>query len=440
MTKILAVTLLLFSTLAFGQPEASRTSSDSKELFRILKNALEEKKNTKPSLDDGIYQEYRTDDSPCSHCPPYIKLIREVNRIVEKFPETNESLAAQNESLIQLNRLKFMYYEVKLAEENGKTKCIQYQHSGFPQLFSKDNTTLLAEEALALPNVTSLQYVPTGKEQEIRYFYRGEGTARNILIEVSIFPDRKAVIRYHKYKDPLEMNLPDLGSSNSDSILNAPLGEAPLVDEKERVAGVGSLNVTSKRKAKLNKQSLGIAVEDSGGKDWVRLDVTHQSLKDVRVSTVVPIEWNLDDEGLKIGGVVRYDGNTNYKEKTTEQKKTVELALTDHNHEYMKTTFVSREDADQLIIASRYSVGSLGSVSGIASADSNGRKEFSLSHEIQDEKSSMTTRLGMSSDAKRFFELQRAQKIDKDQSMVLTIRANDRRETAIIYQYRRALR
>lgn len=449
---------------AFGQIDQRSPEILQRDLLvKAVKEALKKEKNKTPTQDAEDFYQYETRDKPCNHCPQYLNLIREVNKIVEKVPaKSSDSISLQNESLIQLNRLKFMYYEKKIIQENGGETCMQYQQDNpfNPTLYNEDNTTILAEEALSLPNITSLQLIPEGNEKEIRYFYKGTGSQTDVIIEIVIYPDRSAVLRYRKMKGSNQ--LPDLGSS---VITNKPSLEVPealmnigsvLTSDKKKIGetivqqdikiaedtsilNVGEgLKMTSDTKAKLNKQSVGVALND-GTKDLVKIDVQHKTLKNVEVTTVVPAAFKITDDGLTVGGAVTYDAKKEFSGDVT-QTKSIVVGLTDHNHEYIKTSLTTRNDVREIALSSRYNLGTMGSVSGTAVQDSTGRKEFRFSHGISDSTSAMTTSVGMSADAKRFFELQREQKIGKSQSMVLTIRTNDKRETTIMYQYRLSLK
>lgn len=463
-TLCLVVLCFAKSFPALGQidqhaPEAVQRD----QLVQAVKEALKKEKNKTPTQDAENYYQFETSDKPCNHCPQYLNLIREVNKIVEKVPvKSSDSISLQNESLIQLNRLKFMYYERKITLENGGEACMQYQQDNpiNPTLYNDDNTIILAEEALSLPNITSLQLIPEGNEKEIRYFYKGTGSQTNVIIEIVIYPDRRAVLRYRRMKGT-ENLLPDLGSSantkpnlevpaalvNLGSILTSDkkkIGET-LVQQDIKIAEDSStltigegLKMTSDTKAKLNKQSVGVALND-GTKDLVKIDVQHKTLKNLEVSTVVPAAFKITDDGLTVGGAVSYDAKKDFSGDLS-QTKSIVVGLTDHNHEYITTSLISRDDVREIALSSKYNLGTMGSVSGTALQDSNGRKEFKLSHGIKDNTSSMTTSVGMSADARRFFELQREQKIGKSQSMVLTIRTDDKHDTTIMYQYRLSLK
>jgi len=76
--------------------------------------------------------------------------------------------------------------------------------------FNKGKLTLAVEEALALPNVTEVQYYATGS-REVHYYYRGEGIENDVVIEVVMGQGKTPVIRYYKYDDGL--NLPSLDGS-----------------------------------------------------------------------------------------------------------------------------------------------------------------------------------------------------------------------------------
>lgn len=452
--------MLCFSRPGFAQPEKTIDQKAAQnELIKAIKEAIKQSKTETPTQNAEAYYEFTTTNKPCPHCPEYLKLIREVNKIVEKTPaEKSASVSELNESMVQLNRLKFMYYETKIIQENGGEVCMQYQHSNplNQKLYNEDNTILVAEEMLSLSSVTSFQYIPAGNEKEIRYYYKGTGSQSDVIVEVILYPNEKAVLRYLRLKDS-SFNLPDLGSSTEPSKINVDLAgsilnlgtaikgdkkigetileqDIPISDQKGSVQIIEGINLETDTNAKLNKQTVGLSLND-GSRDILKVDVEHKTLKQLEVTTVIPMALEIDDSGLKVGGAVTLDTKKDYDGETT-QTKTVSFALTDHNHEYFNTAITSSNNVDQVTLSSRYSLGGMGSVSGMAISDSTGRKEYSIAHGISDHTSSMTTRMGMSADARRFFELQREQKIGKNQTMVFTVRTDSNHETTFMYQYK----
>lgn len=447
MARAVYILILIFLCLGQGDKSFAQTSNvptesralSATEALKIVREALKDQRERSRKM-KAEYQ-YQTDDKPCPHCPEYLSLIREVNKIVEKMPAgQNDSVALQNESMIQLSRLKFMYYEVKMIDENGGEKCVQYQHADpiNPKLFTEDNTVLIAEEALHLPNVSSFMFYPQGNQREIRYFYRGEGTEKDVMVEVVIFPDRTAALRYHRLRGyDKEYNLPALTFKQEEDKDPIDKIAAPSAEVK---VGEG-VDVKMNGDIKIEKQSGALALRDrASGKDWVKMDVQVKSLKDLEVSTVVPVEWKLTDGSLKIGGEVALQNKKDLHEHASEETKSFVLALTDHNHEYFKASVVQKDDLDTITLSSKYSLGDYGSLSTEAKTDSNGSREFSFAHGFSDSRSSTKTIIGMSSDAKRFLEFQREQKIGKTQSMVLSIRTDDDHQTSIMYQYKITLK
>lgn len=187
---------------------------------------------------------------------------------------------------------------------------------------------------------------------------------------------------------------------------------------------------------KLNQQKLAVSLKkNKTGKEWVKLDLEHNTMKDVGISTYVPIEMKLNDGSLKLGGNVGMSKTSTYQGEVTEDTKSVQLALTDRNHEYIRASIVSQHELDQMTFSSKYGMGKFGHIKGSVFRDTEGNKEYSMAHGFTGDNSVTTTRVGMTADAKKFLELQREQKIGKTQSMVLTFRTDEDKDVSIMYQY-----
>lgn len=424
-------------------------STDPKEAFNKLREAIKFQKAMSPTQKAEYFYQTEIEDSPCQHCPEYLSLIREVNQIVEKVPEKRtEDVAIRNEAMVQLNRLKFMYYETRLVEENSDQGCLMYYNlkSLQPEEIPKDSLILLAEEALSLKNVTSFQFYPREKDKATHYFYRGEGKQANIIIEVVVYNDKKAVIRYHHYRQPKvvnKYNLPNLGSDPNEEVLPEkkdwdPLGVQDIdLDAKGEVQLSETYKVASKSEVDLKEQSAQFAIVDSTGKNWISVDTKHRSAKEVSVKTLIPVEWQVSESGLKVQGNVKYERSESYKDNESSEETSAVFALTDHNHEYLRTSVVSRDHVkDVIALSSRFNLGGHGTVSGKAERDVAGNKTYSISHQLNDQNSSITTRLGVDSDKSKFFEIQKEKKISDTSSMILAFKTTEDKETYVMYQYK----
>jgi hypothetical protein len=425
------------------------TSIDPKEAFKKVREAIKYHKEMSPTKEAEYFYQAEVEDSPCHHCPEYLKLIREVNQIAEKVPEKrSEDVAIRNEAMIQLNRLKFMYYETRLVEEEGDQGCLMYYNMRAlrREEIPKDSLILLAEEALSLKNVTSFQFYPREKDQATHYFYRGEGEQANIIIEVVVYNDKKAVIRYHHYKEANKVdkyNLPYLGSEPREKPHPRekewnPMGVKDLdLNAKGEVHISETYKVASKSEVDLKEQSAQFALVDSAGKNWVSVDTKHRSAKEVSVRTFIPVEWQIAESGLKVQGNVEYERTASYKDKESSEETSAVFALTDHNHEYLRTSVVSRDHVkDVVALSSRFNLGAYGSVTGQAERDAIGQKTYSISHRVADKTSAVTTRLGVDSEDSKFFEIQRETRIGDNSSMILAFKTSEDKETYVMYQYK----
>lgn len=429
--------------------QLNTTSDDPKEAFNKLREAVKLHRSMSPTKEAEYFYQSEVEDSPCHHCPEYLKLIREVNQIVEKVPEKkSEDVAIRNEAMIQLNRLKFMYYETRLVEEEGDQGCLMYYNMRTlrREEIPKDSLILLAEEALSLNNVTSFLFYPREKGTATHYFYRGEGDHENIIIEVVVYNDKKAVIRYHHYKAAEKVdkyNLPYLGSEPRVKPLPReknwnPMGVRDLeLDAKREVHISESYKVASQSEVDLKEQSAQFALVDSAGKNWVLVDTKHKTAKEISVRTFIPVEWQINESGLKVQGNVEYERTASYKDKEDSEEASAVFALTDHNHEYLRTSVVSRDHVkDVIALSSRFNLGGYGSVTGQAERDAIGQKTYSISHQVGDQKNLVTTRVGVNSEDSKFFEIQRETRIGDNSSMILAFKTSEDRETYVMYQYK----
>lgn len=440
---ILLLILFTYSAAVVAEDELEQLKAvTQRSEFTAIKDTVVGHIKSKFTPAEVIY-EYKTDDRPCEHCPEYMELTSEVNKIISRMPFEKTSPGNYNDSIIKLNKLKFMYYEVKSGMENGGVQCVQYANTD-PRnmhLTASDNTRLLAEDILDLPNVTSFQYYPKGNQKEIKYYYRGEGMQADIMVEVVIYPDRTAMVRYYRMKDfrieEKVLNKKELSKRDSSLSVKAISQDLKFqkTDEKE-VELSDDLTLDADPDLKLKQQKVAVSLKNNtSGKEWVKLDLQHNTLKDMGVSTYVPLEWKLNDGSLKLDGNVGMKKTSTYKGELTEDTKSVVMALTDHNHEYIRASIVSQHDLEQMTLSSKYDIGKFGHIQGSVFRDTAGKKEYTVGHNFSGHQSVTSTKVGMTSDAKKFFELQREQKIGKNQSMVLTFRTDEDKDVSVMYQY-----
>ena len=183
-----------------------------------LEDFINKVKNSK-DFKDGSYN-YRlnrefeiNNDHTCNHCPKYLLLTEKVNKVVEKLQ--NEPNIRDNQELpVKVNKLKFMFYEESLVQEDGHSKCtrfMDYTPNLKPTKFD-GQFKLIAEDVLKFNEVSSITYMNPNLD-EVVYYYRGEGADKNLIVQ-AILTKNGGKLRYFKYypteqeKNPY--NLPDL--------------------------------------------------------------------------------------------------------------------------------------------------------------------------------------------------------------------------------------
>jgi hypothetical protein len=208
---------LLFSVQLFaldGLDDAKKKELD--DFINRVKNSSEFKDG---SYNYRLNREYElSNDHTCNHCPKYLLLTEKVNKVIDKLQ--NEPNIRGNEELpIKVNKLKFMYYEESLFQEDGHSKCtrfMDYTPDLKPTKFD-GQFKLIAEDVLKFNEVTSITYM-NPKLDEVVYYYRGEGSDKNLIVQ-AILTKNGGKLRYFKYypseKEQNPYNLPDLDSHSA---------------------------------------------------------------------------------------------------------------------------------------------------------------------------------------------------------------------------------
>ncbi|MEA9357833.1 hypothetical protein SHI21_16500 [Bacteriovorax sp. PP10] len=414
--KSLIVALIIFSTSVFAETALTNrlrkndtydklyskidtTSSDSNVSDFSSKvtaafEAQKELESTESSRAKLYYQE-DVDAKPCASCPKYLDLVLQVNQIVEKTKDT--SVQNANEKMVALTKLKFLYYTVKSTDEDNNVTCKTYN----PMLpsekksYERGSLSLAAEQALALPDVNSVQLYE-GKGKEVHYFYKGEGNEADNVVEVVIMPDGKSIIKYYKYDNGL--NLPTMGeaqfkkmNSRGDNYIDL----TPTVKTEHFVLptdiGFGSmgtkysisddLDLRNKTEFGFNKQGTNVSVLDKSGNKYLIIEGENITDGKKTVDAVVNYDFDLSsDSKLKLGTSV---GNTT--ETVSEDlsdgvtnKQSVRMGITDHNNEYIKVrTYVDDKGVSSVGVGNKYKVGE-GSVGADVEVGRDGSKKYSV--------------------------------------------------------------
>lgn len=421
---------------------------------------------------------------PCLHCPEYLKLIKQVNKIVEEMPADKKvSVHDHNENIIQLNNLKFMYFATREITESGVERCQRWNNTDIMANYKmSENTKLLAEEVLQLPQVVNVQYMPGGSEKDIFYYYRGVGAQSNVLIEVQMKKDGEARLRYYRYNpsrgsSDSYLRLPDLGGvepkkedltsagikllkditgksedkkeEKTGDYFNLKFGvktrnlviptDVELVDAGKELDVAQGLKLKSRTNLAINEQATSISLANSTGSDWVRLEAINKTQSETIVTTTLPMELELKKESdLKFGGAIKREivKDFNKTDKDMDTKDSVVLGLTDRNHEYFKAEVVTKNKGfSNLSVTSKLNLGDYGNISGKYERSNDGTKSYSLGKETDmGMAGKLTTRYGVTSEQKHFMEFDHEKKINKDASMVLSVKTGQGQPTTLMYQ------
>lgn len=170
-------------------------------------------------------------DNTCSHCPKYLLLTEEVNKVVEKMAN-DPKLSISDELPIKLNKLKFLYYTEAIHNKNGSIECQRFlDHTPDLRPTKFDGQfKLIAADALKYKAVTDIQYINPDLD-EVVYYYRGEGDQKDIVVQ-AIFTKNGGRFRYFKYTPTEEEknpnHLPDFDNLHEPNFALKPANTTPL--------------------------------------------------------------------------------------------------------------------------------------------------------------------------------------------------------------------
>lgn len=199
-------------------PEAALTSkmpSGIKEISDFISKAKDGKgePGSRYTLERD---EIITAGAPCTHCPRYLKLTAEINKVVDKMQKDPKTYS--NEVPAKLNNLTFLFYTEKRRAEDGSVDCkrfMDYTPDLRPTKFD-GQFKLMAEEVLKFNSITDIQYMNPATE-EVVYYYRGEGAEKDIVIQ-AILTKEGGRFRYFRHiptaGESNPYNLPDMGTES----------------------------------------------------------------------------------------------------------------------------------------------------------------------------------------------------------------------------------
>lgn len=340
--------------------ESIKNDSELNEGTQKIQNALaqQEALANDPNARAKLYYQQQDAQEPCQHCPRYLNLVEAVNEIVEKV--NVEDVKQNNEKLTQLSKLKFLYYLTKTTQEDGTVKCSKTMGGDLfaEEEIKKGKIKLAAEVALALPNITEVQYYATGG-REVHYFYQGEAEENDKIIEVIMAQDKPTIIRYYMYDSPHK--LPDLGTpdvaaeldKNNYLVVDPTVERENLilpVDVKIGKAGVvtsvtDTTNMRAETEVSYNQQKGSVALESKEGAKYLVLETLNIPGGAKSVSTLVNYEIPLEsasESGLKVGSSLESKMETDENMASgVQNSQAVTLQLTDKDVEYFKVKAVA---------------------------------------------------------------------------------------------------
>lgn len=435
-----------------AQVEATQASTVSKltgltpEKINELTTFIDNAKKAKP-----VAFSETTVDRDCAHCPRHLQLSGDINKVLEEMKK-DPKLVAEDEVPISINRLRFMYYQVKSREEDGSISCsryLDYTKDLKPTTLDGD-MELMAENVFKFEGAAAVQIMDPTKE-EIVYYYRGEGAQRNVIVQAVLGKDG-GKFRYYYYrpteKEKNPYNLPSMGVEGPvDATVKKP--KAPVlptikadpviktaqdkIDDKNKfsvdvdptletklvvipknlnvakasisqnIGGEEGVRIGADSKLSLKGNEASINLQNEEGYQYVKVDV-HTSLKGDTTRTItVPYEVTLgvkeDKEALKVKGSV-VDSTTN---------QVVTLSLTDSVTTHIRTEFKK----DKLTNINSYAIA----------------KDFAI------QKDELATIAVGSNEAKaKYISFQHRKAIKDNVTMVLDVRVDENKKASFMYQ------
>lgn len=330
---------------------------------RAFDNALEEQQRIMydPDARAKLRGERRFETQNCIGCPPYMNLIKNVNEAIDKIKI--DSVADDNRRVINVSKLNFMYYVAKAQNEDGSVSCNQQSKMDFFDLkeFKNGQMNLMAEKALALPDISEVQFYDKNSD-EIHYYYRGTGSEKNIVVEVIMYKSKPAIMRYYEYKDRL--SLPELDGSDApkdkDNFVtiqpkvktqNAVLSDLEFGKLGKKINLAEDLNLRATGEGSYNQQKGVVSFENEAGEKHVVIEGTNVTDGKKSVNTIINYNFNLDQESkldLQTSAETKLETSTDPK-KIIDRTNAVSLSLTDHDSEYFKVRGVIDDKGPQSI-------------------------------------------------------------------------------------------
>lgn len=433
----------IFNTLSTN----TESNEDVKKAGQALKQLWDQRNAPEdPNKEARLYYTSNVESKPCSHCPKYLNLTLEINKIVEKAKE-DKDVALENDTFIQLSKLKFLYYVVRSESEQGGITCQQLGQQSLQPVKLDGNFKMIKETMVKMPEMTDFQYYPRGQE-DVYYYYRGEGSNANVLIEVVMHKDGSANLRYYEFEasdgstqfmkqlqhqkkfagkkeDQPKDNFfqPTLEVKTGDTMIPTDI---TLLKAGAKTQLAEDLNVKLDHQASVNEQSASFAFEKDNGQKWVVVEGKNITDGGKSLKTLVPMEIELMEESkLKLNASLENTLSVNSiadaKKGNITNTQTIKMGLTDHDNEYFNIK--AEVDADGLAkttLQNKFAIGKDSSIGSSITMDRDGNKSFSVNNVTNmNTYGKLTTSFGVASDNKYFAETQYEKKISESSSLVI---------------------
>ena len=427
---------------------STESNDDVKKAGQALKQLWEQRNApVDPNQEAKLYYQTKIESKPCSHCPKYLNLTLEVNKIVEKAKE-DKDVALENDAFIQLSKLKFLYYVVRSENEQGGVNCQKQGEDLFRPVNMDGHFQMIKETIVKMNDMTEFQYYPRDQE-EIYYYYRGEGANANIIIEVVMHKDGSANLRYYEfdasdgstlYMKQLQQQKkfaaekgeekpkdnffsPTLEVKTGDTLMPSDI---TLLKAGAKTQLAEDLNVKLDHKASVNEQSASFAFEKDNGEKWIVVEGKNITDGGKSLKTIVPVEIELLKESkLKFNASVENNLSVNSmadaKKGNITTTQTVKLGLTDHDHEYFDVKAdLDAEGLSKTTLQNKFKYGEGSSIGSSVTMERNGNRSYSVNNVTNmNTYGKLTTSFGVASDNKYFAETQYEKKISEASSLVI---------------------
>jgi hypothetical protein len=415
------------------------------------------------SSEPKLIFEDQVDDKPCEHCPKFLNLTKAVNKIVENV-KGSDSISEANDQLIQVNKLKFLYYVVRSEADTGEINCKkrgEKENLRSPVIDGQIKT--VTETMMNISAVTDVQYIPKGRD-EVYYYYRGEGANSNVVIEVKMNKDGTSRMRYFDYQasdgSSRHYNLPELStpqntqakaqSKKDDNHLEVGIDiktgndllpkDINFVSAGTQIKLADDLKISTDHQVGFNQQSTTIALQNDKGSAIASISGTNINSGKKSVVATLPMEVIIDtDNSMKLNGSIINEFSVSGIEgkSTLESKRSVTLGLTDKNHEYITIKADSTNSGVQgFEVSSKYKLGESSSLGAGYQQSNNGTKNFNINNVAKlDNYGTLTTSFGRNSDGDKFVQTQLENKISDTSSMIVSIKVDSQKEKVFMYQF-----